>query len=863
MATQIHPIHEAGPVLDPRVGHGEKTRVPFPKEYLNGVSGSPLERIMAPEGRKVAETDLPSVNLPMTTGQMETLLRSGLDAASAAVFNECLVIRLPGALEPVALDRALARMAARHPLLRGVPDVAKARWTIRAEVPRWERLDADDVEAAERLIEGRSGRRLAPPGCPPVAFLYIPQASGGTTLAFLAHHSILDGWSATVFLRELAGCYRAETGAGDSTLPETDDLADFLAREITTEKAALANPCLRGFWETRCRNLPAMSWPGTPCVRDPAAGHVRIRIPPEMVEHVRASARARGRTEFTHWLGAHLLWLHWLCRQDDLVLGIPLAAQAALGYSSLLGHGTRFLPVRSRVMPGMAAHDFLDTLSMEIAEALQHGELTAGAMTRWLDRGIIRAGHSLLPGAFSIVPELEPADFGSAGRSETFIPPRTHVSMPLVAWLQTRREGLELDLAYQRAMFRESDMRSWAETWLVIASGIAENEDVRLSDFALPVAPARAGEKSAAASGAVVSSGEWTPSSRRIAEIWSELLGKRIDSPSADFFAFGGHSLLALRFFSRWQRESGINAPLATLLHFPVLADLARELDRMGSPRPAEPKGPALPAGLACLRTGGDATPLLFLHAGDGGILFTREIAKDLPARHPVYALESPHLADDVLPDSVSVSGIARRYCDVWESRGIETPPVLVGYSFGGVLAWDMACRMAARGKTPALVVLIDTHNPEVPLRALGLAKRIRVFWAQNRHLSAGPRLAALLRRAIEGTKNHFRIRSEVRRAAADPSGELRPVRLRELHEVAMASYTPPDYSGPIALLKAASSGDKFELPADYHWGARARGIFTLLEVPGDHLGILEKENLPVLAACLGRLLATSLPYRL
>jgi hypothetical protein len=119
-----------------------------------------------------------------------------------------------------------------------------------------------------------------------------------------------------------------------------------------------------------------------------------------------------------------------------------------------------------------------------------------------------------------------------------------------------------------------------------------------------------------------------------------------------------------------------------------------------------------------------------------------------------------------------------------------------------------------------------------------------------------------MLRRAIEGTQNHFRIRSEIRRAAADPTGDLRPVRLRELHEAAMFAYRPPDYHGPVALLKAASSGDKYVLPADYHWSTRARGTFTILEVPGDHLGILEKENLPALAACLGRLLASSLPDR-
>lgn len=861
MVTRFQRISEAGSIPGSLLGHGKMSRA------LESVDGRDSALNWSPVGivageKRETDTGKTSSSLPMTTGQMETILRSGLDAASAPVFNECLVIRLAGAVDPAALDRSLARLALRHPLLRGVPDAAKSRWTIGVEIPRWEKLEADDEEAAARLIEARVACSLAPDGSPPLAFLCIAQANGGTTLAFLAHHSILDGWSATVFLRELADCYRSEIGGGATQLPEPDDIARFIQEEIVAEKKALANASMRAFWKSRCGHLPAVAWPRNHTVEDSAAGHVHLRLPPELVEAVRSSARARGRTDFTHWLGTHLLWLHWLRQEDDLILGIPLAAQAAKGHTRLIGHGTRFLPVRSRVMPGMTAREFLDALAVEVAEVIQHGELTAGAMTPWLDRDAILAGHSLLPSAFSVVPELEPADFGIAGRGDAFIPPRTHVAMPLVAWLQTRREGLELDLAYQRGVFNDFDMREWGKSWLIIASAIAENQDVLIHELPLSIAPPRSEETSEAATVPLVLSDEWTPTARRIAEIWSELLGKPIDSPAAEFFASGGHSLLALRFFSRWQRESGLNVPLATLLHFPVLGDLARELDRMGGTSVAESAPPASPAGLACLRSGGEASALLFLHAGDGGILFTRDIAKDLPACHAIYAIESPHLAGEFLPDSICVASIAERYCEIWQSCGVETPPVLVGYSFGGVVAWDMACRMAARGKTPALVVLIDTHNPEVPLRAFGLAKRIRVFWRQNRQLAAGPRVAAILRRAIQGTKNHFRIRSEVRRATADPSGDLRPVRLRELHEAAMSAYRPPDYAGPVALLKAASSGDKYELPADYHWGARARGIFTLLEVPGDHLGILEKENLTVLAARLGRLLASSLPYR-
>ena len=706
--TAAHTIPDASLPMDSGGGYGKFRRLPTEPAPPGEGSGALSDPDLAKAGPESATDRRPAV-LPMTTGQLETLLRSDLDDASAAVFNECLVIRIPGTLDPMELDRSLARLSTRHPLLRGVPDAANAQWAIRDEAPRWEKLEASDEDAALRLLDTRASTALASTGCPPVAFLHIKQARGGTTLAFLAHHCILDGWTASVFLRELAHCYRVESGATEFSLPEPDDIGRFIRAENENEKVALANRDLRAFWEKRCANLPAMRWPGKQFSKDYAAGHVHIHLPAGMVGEVRAAARKAGRTEFTLWLGIHLLWLHWLYRQDDLITGIPLAGQAARGMPNLLGHGTRFLPVRSRRIPSVTAGEFLDALAIEVAEVIQHGELTAGAMTEWLDRETIRAGFSLLPTAFSVVPELEPADFGRGGESEAFILSRTHVSMPVVAWLQEKKRGLELDLAYHRASFDAGDMNVWSSVWLVIAATISCRPEVRIEQLPLPEAPASpttTGETSVPSS----FHRGWTPTARRVAEVWSEMLGKPIQSPGTDFFAVGGQSLLALRFFSRWNRESGVNAPLATLLNFPVLADLADELDRLGGAPVAET--PSLPRGLACLRGSGDASPLLFLHAGDGGVIFSRDIARDLPARHPIFAIESPHLSGDSLPEKISVSEMAERYLEIWESCRLGMAPVLIGYSFGGVVAWEMAVAWLPKEPRPRSWFLLTRTIP-------------------------------------------------------------------------------------------------------------------------------------------------------
>ncbi|MGW4508325.1 non-ribosomal peptide synthetase [Streptomyces sp. NPDC004436] len=66
------------------------------------------------------------------------------------------------------------------------------------------------------------------------------------------------------------------------------------------------------------------------------------------------------------------------------------------------------------------------------------------------------------------------------------------------------------------------------------------------------------------------------PLEELIAAVWSEVLGRDGIDADANFFALGGHSLVALRVVSRLKKDAGIALRTKDVYRFPVLADLAR-----------------------------------------------------------------------------------------------------------------------------------------------------------------------------------------------------------------------------------------------------------------------------------------------
>jgi amino acid adenylation domain-containing protein len=480
-----------------------------------------------------------------------------------------------------------------------------------------------------------------------------------------------------------------------------------------------------------------------------------------------------------------------------------------------------------------------------------------GDLCRRADDGTIaflgRADHQAKVRGFRIEPgEIETllASHPSVRQAKVAVRGDSADTKRILAWVTPHEPGQvqETDLTAFLANRLPAFMRPDA-IGIVDAFPLNANGKIQVSTLPDPVRGSRPETAAVAAAPPVGETEE------RLAVIWRELLGRGDIHRGDDFFALGGHSLMALRMFYRINREFGKTLPLATLLQQPTIEGLAGVL--APSMDVQEGDAPPIPGkgNVVTIAQGGDATPLFCIHGGDGGVLFYRSLAALMPPDIPLHAIESLELGNSGPIESCSIEETAAGYIRGVRAIQPHGPYRLVGYSFGGVVAHEMACQLTRDGHAVAFVGFFDTHNPAAPERNYTLTERLRVFWQQNAAVPVQRRLKLVYARLSEGMRTNRRVKAAIQAAQrsgpAEPYSDLRRVQVRQTNWRAMQAYRPQAYQGRITLFKAAAVSDKVERAADYGWAGLAGGGLDIVLVPGEHLTLFAPENIATLAQAL------------
>jgi amino acid adenylation domain-containing protein len=343
----------------------------------------------------------------------------------------------------------------------------------------------------------------------------------------------------------------------------------------------------------------------------------------------------------------------------------------------------------------------------------------------------------------------------------------------------------------------------------------------------------------------------------QLVKVWESLLGGRVGIRD-NFFDLGGHSLLAVRLFAELERSTGRRLPLSTLFEAPTIEELAMILRREGS----QPNW----SSLVPIKPSGARVPIYFVHGVGGNVLNFYDLARYLHADQPVYGLQSVGL-DGNQPPLIRVEDMAARYIEEIQKLQPHGPYLLGGMSFGGMVAFEIAHQLVARGEVVALLALLDTmvltHSPmdltSFWKRTTLLGRRAR--YHMTRLLTLPPREKIdHIRRSSKTLKR--KIRSRYWQMTFDQehpvTGSLSDAQrnVKESNFLAARRYGAHRYTGNVTLFVATDRPiDELSDPAE-QWSLLAHGGVCAIKVPGDHATIMSEPNVRVLAQNLDQILA-------
>jgi thioesterase domain-containing protein len=101
--------------------------------------------------------------------------------------------------------------------------------------------------------------------------------------------------------------------------------------------------------------------------------------------------------------------------------------------------------------------------------------------------------------------------------------------------------------------------------------------------------------------------------------------------------------------------------------------------------------------------------PLFCAHPAGGLSWNYAGLMREIEAQRPIYGLQAPGVAHDV-PYATSIKEMAEDYVNAIRQIQMQGPYHLLGWSFGGVVAYAMACRLQQMGERVALLGIMDSY---------------------------------------------------------------------------------------------------------------------------------------------------------
>ncbi len=331
----------------------------------------------------------------------------------------------------------------------------------------------------------------------------------------------------------------------------------------------------------------------------------------------------------------------------------------------------------------------------------------------------------------------------------------------------------------------------------------------------------------------------------RVCRLFEDILELPRVGIDDDFFRMGGHSMLSVQLASRLKTEFGKTVSLADLVHHSTVAQIAHLMRAEGTTETV----------LVELKKG-THPGIFFLPGAGGSVLYFRELVAALKGQEACWGLQAfGTQVDTTIPRSIPAA--ASRYVELILATQPTGPYVLVGHSYGGLVAFEIMQQLQARNAEVSFLGILDNPAPNQPTEN-DYTRWQNADWLRHIGIRIGklydipfkPDLAAL--RSLPEEQQFVEFINQMAAMnllpdSVDRSYFKRFVEIYRANVEAAVSYQPDDaqQDSRVILFRADERDEELGNPEngswDLGWGNYART--EVVSTPGTHLSMLTEPH--------------------
>lgn len=444
-------------------------------------------------GRAIQTADLPdqaaSYTFPLTDAQ-QALWASCQRAEDSVAYNESFSAEINGDLDVAALRKAINLVVKRHDSLRTSFSALGDHQRVHSEVePDIDVIDfsSGDEEiaasAAEKYLRIQAAQPFDLEQPFLVRFCVARVATNRHLFSIIFHHLIGDNWSLGVLLREILVIYENEHSGTNTRLSAAVPFKRYVDHlehtKVNAEGLAFWTEQLRqplprpdvGLTKTRMGDAPV------PVER------YRCELGAELSQRLKVSSSSHHATPFMLLLSVFQVLAHRLFQTDDMLVGVPVAGQAAIEGGPLIGYCLQVLPIRSKYDGRLSWSEFLGLMKSVLLQAQKHQSYPVASLLLEA-RGASDHHAPVFPILFNFdgppgvlhVPGLQ-----VIGRAQ----PGAAAKTDLVINVAEGPHGLAMDFDFRAALWDRDTIKCWADSYKNLLQAVIADPEWRLSELPL------------------------------------------------------------------------------------------------------------------------------------------------------------------------------------------------------------------------------------------------------------------------------------------------------------------------------------------------------------------------------------------